>query len=303
MNLLRCIAVICLFSLITGCARDRGELGTGENPVKLFFVPSVDAKVIANRSKEIQAYLEANTPYKFEVKTPPSYIAVVESFGTWRADVAALNTFGYILAHEKYNAEARLTVLRYGRATYRSQIIARADSGIEKVEDLAGKKFAYVDAASTSGYLLPRKMFKDHGIAPAETTFAGTHANVVSMVYQRQVDAGATFHSPVEDGKIQDARRLVKTQYPDVEDVIRIVQLTDEIPNDPIVFRKELSEEMKETITAAFLAYLDTEEGRTTFHDLYGVTAMRRSTDADYAGVREMIENLGTSADDLMKKE
>ena len=60
---------------------------------------------------------------------------------------------------------------------------------------------------------------------------------------------------------------------------------------------------MKESITAAFLSYLDTEEGRTTFHHLYGVTAMRRSTDADYAGVREMIETLGTSADALMQKE
>lgn len=102
---------LALVILITcSCSRERAELGSPDNPVKLFFVPSVDAKVINNRSREIEQFLEANTPYAVEVSVPTSYVAVVEAFGSKRADVAALNTFGYILANEKYGASSQRSI-------------------------------------------------------------------------------------------------------------------------------------------------------------------------------------------------
>ena len=81
------------FSMLS-CTKNKAELGTAENPIKLHFVPSVDAKVIEDNSKKFKEYLEKATPYKYEVTIPQSFIAVVESFGTKRADVAAINTFG-----------------------------------------------------------------------------------------------------------------------------------------------------------------------------------------------------------------
>jgi phosphonate transport system substrate-binding protein len=287
--------------IMSGCTSKRAELGTEKNPVKLFFVPSVDAKVIEDKSKLIKTELEKRTGYKFEVSMPANFIAVVEAFGTKRADVAAINTFGYILASEKYGAEAGLTVVRFGDSTYSGQIVARSDSDIKSVKDLDGKKIAYVDPASTSGYLLPAKLFKDNNIKPKETVFAQKHDNVISMVYQKQVDAGATFHSPVENGEIQDARRLVKKQYPDVEDKVKIIQLTDAIPNDPIVFRKELTPEMKAKITDAIMGMMETPEGKDAFFSIYGVTAFKKATDADYGKVKEMLTSLGVKVQELVK--
>ncbi len=292
---------------LVGCTKKTAELGTAENPVKLHFVPSVDAKVIEDNSKKFKEYLEKVTPYKYEITIPQSFVAVVEAFGTKRADVAAINTFGYVLAHDKYQAEARLTVLRHGFSTYQSQFITKADSGIKKLEDLAGKKIAFVDAASTSGYLLPLKTLKDKKIEPKETMFAQKHDNVVSMVYQGQVDAGATFYSPPsKDAKgteqIEDARRLVKTQYPDVEKKVVIVSLSEPIPNDPIIFRKEMPEEMKVKIISSMMAFVATPEGKEAFNAIYGVTDLKLATDADYESVRLMLKTLGKDASDFMKK-
>lgn len=128
------------------------------------------------------------------------------------------------------------------------------------------------------------------------------HDSVVSMIYTGQADAGATFYSPEAEGEIQDARRLVKTQYPDVEKKVKIVELTDEIPNDPIIFRKEVPEEMKKTLVEAFVKYVGTPEGKDTFNKVYGVTELKPATDADYDKVRNMLKALGKNADDLMKK-
>ncbi len=296
------LVVLFIAFAMTACTKKTAELGTEGNPIKLYFVPSVDAKVIESNSKTFKEFLEKNTPYKFEISIPQSYIAVVESFGTKRADIAALNTFGYVLAHEKYGAEARITVLRHGSSTYQSQFITRADSGINKLEDLAGKTVAFVDAASTSGYLLPMKTLKDKNIQPKETTFAFKHDNVVSMVYQKQVDAGATFYSPPADGKIEDARRLVLTQYPDVEQKVKIIDLSVAIPNDPVVFRKDMPEEIKKNVTDAFLKFVNTEEGKKAFKEIYGVTELKTATDQDYQPVRDMLTALGKSAEQLMKK-
>lgn len=305
-SVLNGMLALALISLSMGglvaCTSKKAELGSEKNPVKLFFTPSVDAKVIEDNSKVFKDYLEKNTPYKFDVSIPQSFIAVVEAFGTKRADVATFNTFGYILAHEKYQAEARLTVLRHGSATYQSQFIVKTGGKIKTLADLKGKKVAFVDAASTSGYLLPLKKMKDLGVEPSETVFAGKHDNVVSMVYQGQVDGGATFYSPPAEGEIQDARRLVKTQYPDVEKKVSILDLSDAIPNDPIVFRKDMPEEMKNTIVEAFLKFVATPEGKEAFKNIYGVDAMKKASDADYDSVRNMLKALGKNADDLMKK-
>lgn len=286
---------------VISCTKQRAELGSEQNPIKLFFTPSVDVKVIEDSSKKLKEYLESQTKYKFEVSIPQNYIAVVEAFGTGRADVAALNTFGYILAHDKYGAQAYMTVLRHGSSTYQSQFIAKADSSIKKVEDLKGKKVAFVDPASTSGYLLPLKMLKDKSIDPSESVFAMKHDNVVSMVYNGQVDGGATFYSPPTDGQIEDARRLVKTQYPDVEKKISIIQLSDPIPNDPIVFRKDMPEEMKKKIVDTLMVFVKTEDGKKAFKAIYGVDDLKLATDADYDSVRAMLKALGKSALEMTK--
>jgi phosphonate transport system substrate-binding protein len=291
-----------LVFVLAACTFNKGELGSAKNPVKLFFVPSVDAKVIEENSKVFKIWLEANTPYKYEVAIPASFVAVVEAFGSKRADVASINTFGYILANEKYQAEAKLTVLRHGLATYQSQFLAKADGNIKTLADLNGKKMAFVDPASTSGFLLPKKILNDKGIKPSQEVFAMKHDSVVSMIYQGQVDAGATFYSPAADGEITDARRLVKTQYPDVEKKIKIIELTESIPNDPIIFRKDLPEEMKKVIVEAFVKFVSTPEGKEVFNKVYGVTDLKLATDADYDSVREMLKSLGKSADDFMKK-
>lgn len=294
--------LVFLSLVFISCTGKEAPLGSAENPVKLFFVPSIDSNLITEKAQDIKRFLEQETPYKYKISVPNSYIAVVEAFGTKRADVSTLNTFSYILAYEKYGAQALLTSIRYGLPTYRGQIIARADSKVKTLKDIEGKKFAYVDPSSTSGYLLPKKLFIENHIKPSNTVFAQKHDNVVTMVYNRQVDAGATYHTPIEEGKINDARKLVKTQYPDVEEKVVIIHLTEPIPNDPIVFRKDLPEEMKNIIAEGFIKYVGTSAGKETLNTIFSITALKRSTDKDYDEIRIMLKKLGETAEGMIKK-
>jgi phosphonate transport system substrate-binding protein len=291
----------------TACTSKKAELGSAQNPVKVHFVPSVDAKLIEDNTAAFKAYLEKNTPYKYEIAIPQSFVAVVEAFGTKRADVAAINTFGYVKAHDLYGAEARLTVIRHGSSTYQSQFITKTNSPIKTLADLAGKKVAFVDPASASGYLLPLKTLRDRKIEPKETVFAMKHDAVISMIYQGQVDAGATFYTPPsKDEKgvehLEDARRLVLTQYPNVAKEIRIIELSDSIPNDPIIFRKEMPEEMKAKIETAIVGFVATPEGKDIFNKIYGVTEFKKVSDDDYKGIRAIMNELSRNATNTVKK-
>ncbi len=294
------VGIILSFLANVGCTVKRAPLGTKENPVKVFLIPSVDAQMLKDKAKNLKVALEKATGYSIKLSVPSSYIAVVEAFGTKKADVAVMNTFGYLLAHSKYDVEAKLMVTRFGRKSYKSQIIVRADSDIKTVEDLNGKKFAFVDPASASGHILAKDLFNKKGIKLGQEMFSQKHDSVVTMVYQKQVDAGATFYSPLRDGAIQDARRLVKTQFPDVEDKVKILTLTDAIPNDPIIFRKEIETDMKEKLVNAFVDFMESPEGMKTFEQLYLVDGVVKVDDSAYDSVRKILGGLGLNLEKMV---
>lgn len=283
-----------------GCTVKRAPLGTESNPVKVFLVPSVDAQMLKDQAKDLKKALEEATGYSIKLSVPSSYIAVVEAFGTKKADVAVMNTFGYLLANKKYNVEARLMVTRFGRDSYKSQIIVHKDSDLKTIEDLKGKKFAFVDPASASGHILAKDLLKKRKVTLGQETFAQKHDSVVTMVYQKQVDAGATFYSPPKDNKIQDARRLVRTQFPDVEDKVKILTLTEPIPNDPIIFRAEMEKEMKDRLVKAFVDYLKTPKGIQTFENLYLVDGVIEIDDSVYESVKKLLTGLGIKAEGMV---
>lgn len=299
-----------LMALLVGCAD--AEVGSKQRPFTMYFVPHQDADGIVTTaegaSKFVSKYVSQALYGKddgFYVKTsvPLDYIAVVEAFGTKKADFATLHTFAYILAKtiKKLDVEPILTVVRgENERSYVGQIIARADSGINTIKDLNGKKFAYTDPSSTSGFLLPRKLFQENNIKLGETVFGKKHDSVVAMVYQGQVDAGATYYSPPlkdKDGKLEyrDARVRVKTQFPDVLDKVKIIGFTNETPNEPWVIRRGLykdaqkDEKVRKLVTEALIKYSETKEGHDALAGYYDITGVVPAKDSIYDGIREVV--------------
>tara|TARA_B100000749_G_C18450098_1_gene475987 strand:+ start:19244 stop:20197 length:954 start_codon:yes stop_codon:yes gene_type:complete len=304
-------SIVCLtFTLFAGCKKE--PVGTEANPLKMFFVPSEDTEGVMLSAEVIAKFLESYVSKEvygkekgFYIKAaiPSSYVAVVEAVGTGRADFAAINTFGYVLLKNKkqYPGEAILKTIRGKNETsYKAQIIARADSGIQTLEDLNGKKFAYTDPASTAGYVMPSQLFKAKGITVGEEVFAHRHDNVVTMVYQGQVDAGATYYSPPgSDGVPRDARGKVKTQFPDVFEKVKIVDFTDSVPNAPWILRTnifgedtEKYEKVKKAIQEGMVAFSATEEGKEVFKNLYSITGLALSSDKDFVELLEMFKKI-----------
>jgi phosphate/phosphite/phosphonate ABC transporter binding protein len=177
------------------------SIGEEGHPIKVMFVPSVDAGVIVTGGELMAEALNEATGLFFEVVVPTSYAATLEEMCASPDDTMGfIPPLGYALASQLCGVDVAFKAVRYGFPIYWAQIIVRRDSGIESLEDLNGKSWGYTDAGSTSGYLLPLAQFKDLGIEVGEATATGGHNQAVSAVYNGDVDFATTFYSvPFDD--------------------------------------------------------------------------------------------------------
>lgn len=284
---------------IAGCTSE-APLGSPSRPIHIGLVPGQDPKTLEINGQKLADFLKKEIGLQFKVHVPVSFIAVVEALGSKRIDMAMMNTFGYLLAHEKYGARVRLIGLFKGTDQYYGQIIAH-ENGPQRLEDLQGKKMAFVDPASTSGHLMAVRLLKEKGIKPKDIVFAGRHDTVALMVYQQRVDAGATYHALPDQGVPQDARKLIATQHPDVFSKVKILAKTGPIPNDPVVFRKDFPLDLQEKMVLAMRKYVKTPEGLKVLDDLYHMSDFRDAQDSDYNAVRKMLLDAGRTPSDFIK--
>ena len=311
------LCLIAVFGIaLSGCAER--VVGSKARPFTMYFVPSVDAEALNTHGAKLATFVSQKVSQAlygkdegFYVKTsvPTSYVAVVEAIGTKKADFVIFTTYAYILAKDikGYPIDAVYTVLRgehHPKATTAGQIITRAGSGIKTVEDLKGKKIAFVDPASLTGFVLPTKLLNDKKVTVGETVFAQKHDNVVTMVYQGQVDAGATYYQDPEikkaDGKevrvIKDARARVLTQFPDVESKVSVLAVTPEVPGEPWAIRTNLYEDqdmnakVRAAVVEAVSDFAKTPDGKILLDQVATGVGLQGVSDKDYNLVREMVK-------------
>lgn len=303
--------LICSISLLLllSCQKDEIQKGTAKSPFVMALTPSENATNSVTQTRAIQNYLEKSMSQKLygkeegfyvNVVVPNSYIAVLEGLGSKRVEFAPISTLNYVMARQKKKLPIDVILVGAGDrnddAHYFSQLIVRSDSQIKSIEDLDGKKMAYTDPASTSGHLVPKAMLNKLKIKPSETLYAQRHDSVVTMVYQKKVDVGATYHIPPKNGVPRDARSRVTTQFPDVYEKIKILKLSDPIPNSPWVLRNNIysdvdwQKKVEKAFSDSLIEYIQTEEGRVIFETLNNITKFVPETNENYEKKMEVFD-------------
>ncbi len=302
----RLIAIFLACTLLAGfelsCHKRSGPAGTKTNPVRLFFMPLKGEEVFKKNAPIVKKYLEEKTGLTVETVYAPDFITIVNAFGNKQADAAIMNTLGFLLARDWAKAEAALISI-YGDVyrTYRGEILAQVGGKVNSLADLNGKKVAFADSFSASGYIYAMKLFADNNVKPAKTVFAGGHKKAVEMVYRGEVDAAATYHSrPSAEGVERDARAELLKTYPDVFAKLKVVALTDEIPNGPVALRYDLPVGDKVKLTDALRSFTETMEGRQAMADLYNITGFAPTADSTYDAVGDVIKKLGKTVEETV---
>jgi len=302
-RILTIIGLLCVFSLfIVSCSKKNMVKGSAENPIRLYYMPFKGKAVFDKYAPKLEQYIEANTGLSVESVYADNFVSIAEAFGKRKADVAFMNTLGYLMAHDWAKAEAQLLCL-YGDVytSYRGEILVRTDSGINSLKDLKGKTIAFADPFSASGYLYPLKLIHDKKVQPKKMVFAGGHLKAVEMLYDGKIDAIATYHTrPTITGAERDARIELIKEHPDIISKIKILALTDKIPNGPVAFSHTLPDVIKTKLVGAIMEFARTEKGRNALYNLYNITGFTTGNDSDYNGVRRVIKSLGKSVEEMI---
>ncbi|RME69427.1 MAG: phosphate/phosphite/phosphonate ABC transporter substrate-binding protein [Chloroflexi bacterium] len=270
--------------------------GEGEMSLVMSFVPSGDTEEILASGDELAQMISERTGYNVTANVATSYAAVIEAMGAGNAQIGWLNTFGYILAHEKYGVEVALATVRFGSTSYKGQIITQKDSGITSVTDLKGKTFCRPDPLSTSGWIIPRITLAAAGLDPdsdIKVVDVGSHNNVVTAVYNGECDAGATY---------VDARSSVEDDIADVKEKVVVITESADIPNDTVSFAPDVPAEVREKVVQALLDIASTDEGKAALEQLYEIAGLEPVDDSFYDGFRADLDASGYSIEDFMQE-
>ncbi len=285
-------AALVIIALLTGCGKQKSSkpataLGTPGNPIKMALVPSLDTRKLVISGQKLAELLHKETGLTYEISVPTSYAAVVSAMGAGTVDVGWLSPLPYVIAHDQYGVKVVLRTVRNKSDKYWSFIIARTDTGINKLEDLKGKRFAYGDPVSTSGCLYAKELVRSKGEDPdkffSNVIFAGAHDKVVMAVYNKQVDAGAIY-----GGVVSDAREKVVGTIKDVMQKTKVIAKSAEIPNDTVSVRKDLPPDLVKKITDGLMKVAESDEGRIAIMTVYGIDGFVPAKDADYDSVRKV---------------
>jgi phosphonate transport system substrate-binding protein len=267
-------------------------LGTEDNPITLLFIPSENAQEVQAGADQLSVLLSEATGLTIEAVVSTDYAAAIEAMCGGEAEIGALNTFSYILAHERGCADVGVVSTRFDSPFYSGQVITLADSGIESLADLAGGTFCRPDPLSTSGWIIPSIAMQAAGVdlGGLEIIDAGGHDGVVTSVYNGDCIAGATF---------VDARSNVEEEFPDVMEKIVVIAESAPIPNDTLSYAPSLSAETQQAITDALVAIVADETNGALLDQVYGWTGLTDAEDSFYDDFREQLDAAGVDIESL----
>jgi phosphonate transport system substrate-binding protein len=258
--------------------------------VTLALTPSRDPTLLHEVGGELGTYLSRHLAAPVRVHVASDYAGVIEALRSQLVDVAFLTSVGYVLAARETGAEITAKALRGGRADYAARIFVLQESPITRIADLRGKTIAFVDPASSSGYIYPMVLLVRGGLVHnrdpksffKESIFAGGHDAALLSVLNGSVDAAAAFDEAPE--------RILKD--PKMAARLRYIAETARIPNDGVALRRGLGAELKTRLTSSLLA-LNTTEGVDLLRRLYNIDGLIPAHDSDYDPVREAVDLLG----------
>ena len=284
---------------------------TPSPPVVRLALPPLKNNGLRERAQlagQLGAWLTAHGGLAVRVILPADERQSVASLCAGEAEIAWLSVPAYLLARETCGVEAVLRPMREESAQ-RTQIVVQSDEWrrarglgpLRSLRDLDGLTLGFTDPHAIGGYIIPRAMLAQAGVAPGAQVFLGGDAQAFLAVYRGEVDAAAClWRPPRNDTSPADARVALLETYPDALRALETIRLSDAVPNEPLVVRSDLSPAVRADLMAALVELGRSEEGGRLLRELGDVIGWVTTRDGDYDVVREALRLLQLGAEQVL---
>ena len=255
---------------LAGCG-GKSEPGNEVQELNVQFVPTNNDGSMEAKAKPFAEYLTEKLGRPVNVTLATDYSTIVEAMASGQVDIGIMPPAAYVQARDQGAAKAILTsqlgaydqetgLPKEGElsGTFKGEVLVRADSGLETLEDLKGKRIATLSPNSASGYIYPVAEMKNLGIDPTKDCTLTTVNDIPSemtAVLNGQQDACFVF---------EGARNVFQGVFPeeDLFETLNVLYLTEgDIPNDAIAVQPDMDEELVTQVKDVFLNMKNDEAG------------------------------------------
>jgi len=280
------LAFIFSLPLLQNCSEQPEAPSKNETPAPKFslgLIPEQDLFSQKERYEPLARYISEKVGLNVEIKILSRYGNIIDNFVSGELDGAFFGSFTGALAIKKLGViPLARPVWLDGTSTYYGMIFVRKDSGIKNANDMKGKRFAFVDKATTAGWLLPLQFFHLKGIEDyrtwfAETYFTGTHEDAIYDVLNKKADIGAAKNTVFYRLAAKDSK---------VKDELQILATSPQVPSNTLAVSNKLDKSITKKLKNTLLQMEQDKQGLEILKKFKAIKFIETTVD-DYAPVFE----------------
>lgn len=262
-----------------------GQTATAADPIRFAVTDIAGLEGLQREYGAFRDTLAKVTGYEIELSAVSSRTAAVEAMRAKQVDFVLTGPAEYVVFKKRSDAAV---VVGFQRPDYFAMIVTLAESPVQDVDDLKGKKVAFGDVGSTSAHLGPMQLLADFGLDPMkdiEPLHVSRNVAVESLIKGdiAAIGMNATHLAGVR-GKFRDT-------------AFKVIARGRDLPNDPLLAGAHVDKAVIEKMRAAFAenspalveALLKGEDTQ----KYQGMHFLAAIDDRDYNYVRSMYATIG----------
>jgi len=209
---------------------------------------------------------------------------IVADFGAGKLDMVGGTALDYLYLDERFEVEVAFVGMRHGRKAASYRVLARADSGVEGVKDLHGKRLA-MKKGEDVGLLYLNVLLLRERLGEAPSVFGSIQR---TQKYSRAVLA--VFFGKADACIVrEDVWETMVALNPQIGRRLKVLASSPELVDRVLFFRKAYNQELKDLILRQAVCLNETPAGMqllTLFR--MDSTALLRESDLD--SVRDLLK-------------
>ena len=264
------------------------SIAAGAQEISFGIIATDTASVERDRWEPLFRDMEKKTGLSIKAFYAPDYAGVVEAMRFNKVQVAWYGNKAAIDAVDRSSGEVFAQVKKAdGSLGYYSLLITQKDSPYNNLNDVLKNSksinFGIGDPGSTSGFLVPSyyvfAMNKVDQRTAIKTIRNASHGANIQAVLAKQLD--------VATNNTEEIDKLEATK-PEVAKELKTIWKSPLIPNDPLVWRKDLDAGVKAKLKGFLLSYGQTDADKAVLKNIYNYSGFKESTNEQLVPIRQL---------------
>lgn len=247
---------------------------------------AVSPTAILEGCKPFANYISRKIDVDFQIEIVPDVNYLIKGLENNTIQMGYVSNLDYVKIKKSRHVTPFAKVVKGGTSTYNAKLLVRKDSGINKLSDLKGKKFAYSSKNSSHGYLYPYLLIKKGFNKPLEKFFGSIITTkkdpdgILSVLYRRADVVSAS----------SQTFAILTELMPRLKRELKVLSTSQPLVHGPMFFDQENvpDQEMRENIKREVLNMSKGTEGKQILL-LFKIGGFTSAKDCEYNSLRTLL--------------